>query len=126
MKLVAILALTVVVLAACGDDDPTNPDIECTSSASKVCIPGFEFDPEDLSVANGASVTWENADAITHTSTSNPNNPAACPDWDHTMASDQSSASVSFTPGTAVTCEYYCKLHATPTTGGMRGSVVVQ
>jgi plastocyanin len=123
-----VLLASIAVISACGDDDDdtTGPPIECDPTGTKVCIPGFEFDPEELTVANGTAVTWENVDAVTHTSTSNPNNPAACPDWDHALAQNQTSASVSFSPGNTLRCEYYCKLHATPTTGAMRGVIQVQ
>jgi plastocyanin len=129
MKLVRSLVLltSIAVAGACGDDDDTtSPTIECEPTDTKVCIPRFEFDPEELTVDNGTSVTWENVDAITHTSTSNPNNPTACPDWDHVMSQNNTSPAVAFSPGNAVRCEYYCRLHATPTTGAMRGVVQVQ
>jgi len=34
----------------------------------------------------GTTVTWQNADGVGHTTTSNPANPTACPTWDNTVA----------------------------------------
>jgi plastocyanin len=82
--LIACLALT---LAACGDDDdddgggappaPTAPEQTDTGGAEKpsgggtasVDIPEIAFDPADITVKAGTTVTWTNSDDIPHTVT---------------------------------------------------------
>lgn len=82
--LIACLALT---LAACGDDDdddggstgggtatPTETSDTSTPPASeagaeKVDIPSISFDPENLTVKAGTTVTWTNSDDLPHTVT---------------------------------------------------------
>ena len=82
--LIACLALT---LAACGDDDdddggatgggtasPTEQSDKSTPPASKgggekVDIPSISFDPEELTVKAGTTVTWTNSDDLPHTVT---------------------------------------------------------
>jgi plastocyanin len=84
------------------------------------------FNPASLTIARGTTVTWKNGDGITHTTTSNPSNPAGCPAWNNTVGASGTSAGVTFSPSAAVTCQYFCSIHATATTGAMRGSIIVQ
>ena len=79
--LIACLALT---LAACGDDDdddagspsaPTTPTETTAPPSAKnggtatVDIPEIAFDPADITVKAGTTVTWTNSDDIPHTVT---------------------------------------------------------
>ena len=126
MRIIGTAALvTIGLFTGCSDDGTSVED--CTPSASVVCMQTNSFDPSTLTTARGTNVEWRNASDIAHTTTSNPDNPAACPTWDHTVnAGAGSVARVLLNAGAPVTCEYYCKLHATPTTGQMRGTVVLQ
>ena len=123
MRLIGSLAV-LVLIAACSEDSTGNDD--CSPSNSVVCMETNSFNPTNLTTASGTNVEWRNASSIEHTTTSNPNNPAACPTWDHTVDTSGTVARVLFNVAGPVTCEYYCKLHATPTTGQMRGSIVLQ
>jgi plastocyanin len=75
--LVALVVGTAAVgLTACGDDEPAGSDGMSASGdatggtagggASEVSISGFEFQPGDLTVAAGTTVTWTNDDRSPH------------------------------------------------------------
>ena len=80
MKLLAVLAALTLVLAACGDDDaaattaaPATTEATTTAPAAaeaSVLIEGFAFDPPELTVSVGTTVTWTNQDSATHTASS--------------------------------------------------------
>lgn len=107
---------------ACGSDS-SGPGA-CTPTATRVCMAGLTFNPASLTVSTGTTVTWQNGDGVTHTTTANPGNPAGCPaQWDNTVASGATSTE---TFSAAATCNYYCRVHATPTAGAMRASITVQ
>jgi plastocyanin len=126
MKPVSMLFVVAAMglAAACSEDETGVED--CTSTATKVCMADDLFDPSTLTVARGATVTWQNADDDNHTATSNPANPAGCPTFDVAVSGGNTSTAVTFNPAAAATCQYYCKIHATPTTGAMRATIVVQ
>jgi plastocyanin len=131
MSNVRIATLAVIALSmGCRSNDPTSSSGECTPTATRVCMVNSLFNPASLTIPRGSSVDWVNDDPIAHTTTSNPNNPAACGTWD-TELEARTSTSVAtvrmlFSSNVQVTCGYYCKLHATPTSGTMRGTIVVQ
>jgi plastocyanin len=89
-------------------------------ASSSVTIPrGAEvlgnraFNPGEVTVAVGDTVTWMNTDTVSHTSTSN------AAGWDSgTIAPGRQ---FSFTFGTAGTFPYHCTIHP-----GMVGTVVVR
>jgi plastocyanin len=82
--LIACLALTV---AACGDDDDDDGGGEAATTTEQtdtgaappagggggdavtVDIPAIEFDPTDVTVKVGGTVTWTNSDDLPHTVT---------------------------------------------------------
>jgi len=123
------------MLAACGGGS-TSPyggggggggGGSCTPSATKVCMANTLFNPTTLTVSSGATVSWQNADAFGHTATSNPSNPAGCPSWNVSVGAGTTSGGTALTASaTPVTCQYYCSIHATPTTGAMRASITIQ
>jgi len=126
VRIIRTAALAAIgLLTGCGDDGTSAE--ACTPSATVVCMETNSFDPTALTTARGTNVEWRNASDLAHTTTSSPGNPAACPTWDLTVnAGAGSVARVLMNAGEPVTCQYYCKLHATPTVGQMRGSVVLQ
>lgn len=71
------------------------------------------FNPDDLSVPVGSTVTWTNTDSIAHTSTSD------TPAWDSGSVAPHAQFSV--TLQTAGTFKYHCAIHP-----GMVGTVTVQ
>jgi len=70
--LAALVAGTVVVgVAACGgDDEPEGSNGDAAPAAeagsTEVTISDFLFQPEDLTVAAGTTVTWTNEDRAPH------------------------------------------------------------
>jgi len=80
---------------------------------NQVIIAGFNFAPATLTVAVGASVTWTNNDAATHTVTSNT---TAFDSGDMTQGK-----SFTFKFTTAGTYAYHCIYHS-----NMTGIIVVQ
>ena len=71
------------------------------------------FNPADLEIAAGTTVTWTNTDNVSHTSTSNASG------WDSGIISP--GRQFSFTYQTAGTFPYHCAIHP-----GMVGTVTVR
>ena len=86
-----------------------------TTATAKVSIDNFVFDPEELVVTAGATVTWVNTDDVAHTVTST----AAAPLFDsETLRTDDKFSFEFKTPGTY---NYFCKAHPY-----MTGKVIVK
>ena len=106
------LAAALLVGAAVGlanaADQETGPVVP-----GEVRIEGFAFGPDAIAVAEGATVTWTNADGATHTVTQN----GALLDSPDLATGDTYEAT--FTD--AGTYEYFCKFHP-----AMRASVTVE
>jgi plastocyanin len=81
--------------------------------AEQVTIRDFAFDPPDLSVAVGTTVTWTNEDNTTHTVTGTDPGPIASPDLDH-------GETYSVTFDQTGTFPYICSIHTQ-----MTGTVTV-
>jgi plastocyanin len=76
-----------------------------TSPAANVSIDNFVFDPKELVVAAGTTVTWVNADDVPHTATSSSSPPL----FDsRTLATGKKFSFEFKTPGTY---DYFCKAH---------------
>jgi plastocyanin len=135
--LIACLALT-LTFAACGDDDdddgggssavPTTPEETDTGAAQKpsgggseVSMKDIAFDPSEITVNKGDTVTWTNDEAIGHdvTKTGGPG-----PDFssgDPGGLSEGDTFEQTFdTPGTI---EYVCQVHESQ---GMTGTITVK
>jgi amicyanin len=83
--------------------------------AVKVSIENFVFEPKELVVAAGTTVTWVNADDVPHTVTST----ASPPLFDsRTMRAE---GTFSFEFKAAGTYDYFCKVHPE-----MTGKVIVK
>ena len=118
------LAVSSAVMAAvaCGSSSPpTSPSpVPSADGASSVTIPmGAEglgsraFNPAEVSVAVGATVSWVNADSVAHTSTSDSIG------WNSGAIAPGRQFSATFP--TAGTFPYHCAIHP-----GMVGSVIVR
>jgi plastocyanin len=84
------------------------------ASSAVVSIDNFSFDPKELMITAGTTVTWVNADDLPHTATST----ASPPLFDSKTLDKDDKFSFQFnTPGTY---EFFCKLHPT-----MTGKVIV-
>jgi plastocyanin len=115
MKFLAGLIGLTLLTAACsgmpGGDEPPQ-------GASQVRVEGFLFHPDRLTIAAGATVTWENRDEILHTATSG--TPGAETGlFDGEMGEQEATFAFTFDePGTYA---YFCTRH-----NHMRGTIVVE
>jgi plastocyanin len=124
-----VVAVAAVVTVACGavavaaavtseDNGPaagSSGGSPGSGPSEPVTIHDFAFDPPDLSVAVGTTVTWTNEDNTTHTVTgTDPDiDVIASPDLDH-------GDTYSVTFGQAGTYHYICSIHT-----NMTGTVTV-
>lgn len=90
-----------------------------TPPANGVYMQDLTFDPDNLTVAVGTTVTWTNKDVYTHTVIYSSGPDSAFSDTVVVGASFQ------HTFKTAGTYQYYCGIHGTPTTG-MHATIVAQ
>ncbi|MCB1246097.1 MAG: cupredoxin domain-containing protein [Acidimicrobiia bacterium] len=109
-------ALVLVLLAsACGGDSGdttivTTPGADTTltstttstDSDATVVIDSFTFTPANLTVSVGETVTWENAQGVTHTVTADEGA------FDATLSSGDTFEFVPDAPGTYT---YFCSIH---------------
>jgi plastocyanin len=105
-----------VAAAVTSDDDggETTPQPGASAeNAEPVAIRDFAFDPPDLSVAVGASVTWTNEDGTTHTVRDSTGAVIASPN----LAQGNTYTATFSEPGTY---DYICTIHTS-----MTGSVTV-
>jgi plastocyanin len=95
---------------------PSRPTSQPTSQAAvNVKIEDFAFEPKELQVAVGTTVTWQNADDVPHTATSS-DDPQV---FDSGPLDTDDKFSFTFTkPGIYA---YYCKVHP-----HMKGIVTVR
>lgn len=135
LRLVAVpAAISLLALAACGSDDdspaeagattdaPTATDSGSDSAPSDaaggdvVTIAQSRFDPAELVVTAGTTVSFENTDSFDHTVTSRDDSAQS---FDSGAFGADSDFTVTFDePGTYA---YFCQIHPT-----MRASIVVE
>ncbi len=144
IRTIAGAAALALALAGCADErtdtaeaeveDPTDPadesDADTTGEADTAGEPeadgvatdtvevrNIAFEPADIEVEVGTTVTWVNEDIVNHTVTSGP---AGEPDgmFDEPLSSGGDDATITFDD--AGTFDYYCDLHR-----NMIGSVTV-
>jgi plastocyanin len=126
-----LLIVLVLVLAACGDDDDDNgndnppadtvetPEATQPTSpaAAGVVMVNTAFEPQQIEVPAGTTITWTNQDSESHTVTAGPRD-APSGLFDSGEIAGGGTFSFTFTePGTY---EYHCTPHE-----GMDGTVVV-
>ncbi len=105
-----------MVLAGSCSPNKVNGPIAPDIPPNTVTMAGMMFYPTTLTVSKGTTVTWQNNDAITHTSTSD-----APGIWDTGDIASNSSKTVTF--NTVGTFRYHCKYHEGM---GMVGIIVVK
>ena len=112
------LALTALALSVACGSSPSTPTPQPTNTAATIqvgarTLGSSAYSPSPLTITVGSTITWTNADTLTHTVTSD------------TGAFDSSSiapgAKFSFTFQNKGTFPYHCSPHPS-----MVGSVVVQ
>ena len=132
--LIACLALTV---AACGDDDDddggdgagtTTTEQTDTGAAPPadegggggkavtVDIPAIEFDPADVTVKAGTTITWTNSDDLPHTVTK-----TGGPGGEFDSGNIEPGGEFELTVDVKGTVDYVCTIHP-----GQEGSVTVE
>jgi plastocyanin len=89
-----------------------SPEATPASAGDAVRIFNLLYDPAELSVSAGTTVTWTNDDTVSHTVTS--------ADGEFDTGQIEAGATATLTFDTAGTFEYVCAYHA-----GMRATVVV-
>ncbi len=140
MRIAGLLALTAIVVAACGRAEAAPQWPEQTYGAitvrlvkpsgtpfvappvpvgNAVALIGSTFEPTPLQVPLGTTVTWTNRDVIAHTVTSGV---PGFPDgkWDGQLGG--LGATFALTLSVPGTYAYYCRFHA----GGMHGIIDVR
>jgi plastocyanin len=113
-----IILLVVLAFVPGCKSDSTNPYGNTTApppTPNTVIMSGMTFSPATLTITHGATVTWSNHDAYTHTSTSD--NAV----WNTGNIAGGSSAAQLFS--TAGTYHYHCTYHQAM---GMVGTIIVQ
>jgi len=92
---------------------PSGPSSSVTIPIGASTLGRNAFNPSDLTVAAGTTVTWMNADTVAHTSTSDATG------WSSGIVAPGGQFSFAFP--TAGTFAYHCAIHP-----GMVGTVVVR
>ena len=112
MRQILFVLTLALVVAGCGDDNPTQPSTGTGTAISMVNSGSSGFSPTTLTTTVGSTVVWTNRDSTAHTTTSNSGL------WNATV---QPNGTFSQAFPTAGTFPYRCTLHA-----GMTGTVIVQ
>jgi plastocyanin len=147
-RVLGLLFLSTIAFTACGDDDNGSgganeaaagvdtPDaidgttVSCTAGdggTADVAIEDFQFQPGDIEIAAGASVTWTNADSAPHAIWSEERTTGQR-EWESVGPDPDALAPENLADGDASTCTfsepgtyaYLCGVHNT-----MVGTVVV-
>lgn len=70
LRLVSITLTSAVLLLGCGEDEPSGAAGDTSGGTSQsVEIVEFRFEPDELMVSPGTTVTWTNSDDFAHTVT---------------------------------------------------------
>ena len=112
-------------------EDAGSSGSEDSGSATEVTLQTFRFEPGEIEIDAGTTVTWTNNDDILHTVTSGigqkqgvpgvSKNKDAKPDGMFDQEMDGVGATFEFTFEEAGTFEYFCAIHP-----GMTGTVIVK
>jgi plastocyanin len=118
------IVVTAALLAACGSDSsPAGPSQQPTSSVITITAAGIN--PNTLTVAAGAMVTFVNQDSVNHDIASNPHpTHTDCPEINQirSLAPGQSKQTGAF--GAGRSCGFHD--HSQPTNASLRGTITVR
>jgi plastocyanin len=112
----ATIGAVVLLTVACADEQPDPAPAEAASDEAAVDVRGSRFDPGEVTVTAGGTVTFTNEDSIPHTVT------AGTPDapGDAFDASIGGGETVTLTFDAPGEVDYFCRIHR-----AMTGTVVV-
>ncbi|HEY9559048.1 MAG TPA: plastocyanin/azurin family copper-binding protein [Acidimicrobiales bacterium] len=123
-RMLLLVPLTALLLAACGDDSAT-PDLAAAESSAgdvvTVAIETFAFAPDPLEVDAGTTITFVNGDAIDHTVTAGTREAPTPEVFDGLLPEE--GATFELTLDEAGTYDYFCSVHPGP---GMTASITVR
>ncbi len=114
LGLLAVLALVVPGLVACQRGGQQEGATGEAVETDEVALKGNSFQPSEIKVKVGSTVTWTNQDEVTHTVTSQEEGLFDSGD----LTQDDTFQFTFEEPGTY---EYYCRYHQ-----GMEGQVIVE
>jgi plastocyanin len=116
----AAVAGGVVVLAGCagGGDDGTGGGTASVEETTSIGMTAGQFDPRNVRVAAGATVTWTNGSGVDHTVT------AASSNWDHDAVIAPEEATT-YTFETSGVYDVYCRFHGSADLTGMSMKIAV-
>ncbi|MCK9579430.1 MAG: cupredoxin family copper-binding protein [Methanoregula sp.] len=114
----AVMLILACMAAGCSNapSPVTAPAQGGSLAGNSVAIKNFAFDPPDLTVKPGTTVTWVNQDGTSHTIVFDAGAPAS-----FSSESLANGGSTAFTFTRAGTYAYHCSVHPS-----MKGTVVVQ
>jgi len=114
----AVLGAALAGILGCSKDSSnpygTGSQPSTPPPPNTVVMMNIAFNPGTLTISKGATVTWQNNDGITHTSTSDTGV------WDTGNIAGGTSKAVTFS--NAGTFKYHCAIHGP----SMSGTIVVQ
>lgn len=122
--LLVLLVAIAFVLAGChdpdpADDDPTNgepgTDGEEPAQEYDVTMESIEFNPPNITIEVGSTVTWTNEDPVEHTTTADNG------EWDSGLMAQGDTFNHTFEE--AGTFTYHCIPHQSQ---GMTGTIIVE
>jgi len=115
-RISGVTLLLTVLAVGCASTPAASPAPGGAASGA-ISIKGFAFNPAQLSVSKGTTVTWTNDDSATHTVTSGaPGTPSG--KFDQRV---ESGKTFTFTFADAGTVTFFCNIHQS-----MRGTVLVK
>ena len=115
IRLLGPALLLSVLAVGCASQSASGP--APAVAGTQISIKGFAFNPNQPSVAKGATVTWSNDDGTTHTVTSGvPGTPSG--KFDQRV---EPGKTFSVTFSESGTYEFFCNIH-----NSMRGTITVK
>lgn len=113
--LVGTAAVSTAIVAGCSSGSGGGADVVETTSVS---MTDSQFDPRNIAVEEGATVTWSNDDGHSHTITS------ASDNWEKDMEVDGGGESTHTFDESGV-YEVYCRFHGSADLSGMSMKIAV-
>jgi len=115
---IVLLLITAMLLISCMPETPTeSPEVPKETGEAVVTMQNLSFEPAELIISAGTTVTWTNEDNVGHTVTAGTiGSPTGL--FDENVPAG---ASLSYTFDEPGTYDYYCSIHP-----GMDGTVIVE